>query len=253
MARIIAVANQKGGTGKTTTAVNLGTFFAALGKRVLLVDVDPQGNATSAFGIKPENLAVSIYHALIGKVPAKDVLRGTGILSFDILPASLDLAGANVELLAMPQREFQLKNALEELVREYDIVLIDCPPSLGILTINAMAAASEVLIPVQSEYFALQGIKQLLDTIELIKRNLGVELVISGAFLTMFDRRLKLSRDVAQEVRKTFPGRVFEVEIPRNIDLAEAPIAGKSILQHAPDSEGANAYRRLAQELLENI
>ena len=250
MARIICVINNKGGTGKTTTAVNLPVFLAAMGKKVLLVDLDHQANATYSLGITPRNLPLSVYHALAGQVSPSAIIRKSSFFNYEIMPASPDLAGSTVELVSADNREFKLRQLLEKIQEPYDFIIIDSPPSLGLLTINALCASNEVLIPVQCEYLALEGLGQLLDTINLVKENLGRELKITGALLTMYNRNNKLSREVAKEVRRNFPGYVFDTVIPRQVSLAEAPKFGKTILQYAPTSLAAQAYRELAQEII---
>jgi len=250
MARIISICNQKGGVGKTTTAVNLPVFLAALGKRVLLVDFDHQANATYSLGLSPRNLPLSIYHALAGQVSPSAIIRKSPFFGYEIMPASPDLAGSTVELVMASNREFKLQQLLEKVKESYDFIIIDSPPSLGLLTINALCASKEVLIPVQCEYLALEGLEQLLDTINLVKNNLGQDLKITGALLTMYNRNNKLSREVAKEVRRNFPGYVFDTVIPRQVALAEAPKFGKTILQYAPTSLAAQAYRELAEELI---
>ncbi|MBI2122099.1 MAG: ParA family protein [Candidatus Sungbacteria bacterium] len=250
MARIITLCNQKGGVGKSTSAQNLSVFLAALGKKVLLVDFDPQANTTSGLGFNPRKIEKSIYHALIGKITASDAVKKSGILAVDILPASPALAGASVELVDMRSREYKLKEILEPLRRKYDFIIIDSPPSLGLLTINALTASQKVVIPVQCEYYALEGLADLLRTIQLVNSNLKTRTAILGALLTMYDRKSRLHRAVAKEIRRKFPGYVFEAVIPRNISLAEAPSFGKTILQYDPYSHGAKAYRQLAEEIL---
>lgn len=250
MARIISFCNQKGGVGKSTSCTALSSFLAAMGKRVLLVDIDPQANATSGMNLNPRGLAKSIYHTLIGKVPAETVLKKTGLLSVDILPSSSALAGATVELVDIRNREYKLKEVLEPLRRKYDFIIIDSPPSLGLLTINALVASQKVIVPVQCEYYALEGLADLLRTIQLINANLKTRVAVMGALLTMYDRKSRLHRAVAKEIRRKFPGYVFEAVIPRNISLAEAPSFGKTILQYDPYSHGAKAYRQLAEEIL---
>lgn len=250
MARIIAVANNKGGVGKTTVSYNLPVFLAALGKRVLLIDFDHQANATFSLGFNPRNLPLSVYHALIGQITPNAIIRRSPFFGYDIMPSSPDLAGATVELVNLKDREFRLKQLLEKIQNDYDFIIIDCPPSLGLLTINALCASNEVLIPVQCEYLALEGLEQLLATINLVKNNLGQDLKITGALLTMYSRGNRLSREVAKEIRRNFPGYVFDAVIPRNIALAEAPKFGKTILQFAPVSPAASAYRQLAEELI---
>lgn len=250
MARIISLCNQKGGVGKSTTAQNVSVFLAALGKRVLVVDVDPQANTTSGFGLNPRKLEKSIYHALIGKTQAESIIKKTGILSVDILPSSSALAGAAIELVDMRHREYKLKEVLEPLRRKYDFIIIDSPPSLGLLTINALTAAQKTIVPVQCEYYALEGLADLLRTIQLVNTNLKTKIAVMGALLTMYDRKSRLHRAVAKEIRRKFPGYVFETTIPRNISLAEAPSFGKTILHYDPYSHGAKAYRQLAEEIL---
>lgn len=250
MTRVICIANNKGGVGKTNVSVNLPVFLAALGKKVLLVDFDHQANATFSLGIHPRNLPLSIYHALIGQVSPSAIIRKSPFFGYEIMPASPDLAGATVELVNLPDREFKLRQILEKVKEPYDFIIIDSPPSLGPLTINALCAAKEVLIPVQCEYLALEGLEQLLATINLVKDNLEQDLKITGALLTMYNRQHKLSREVAKEIRRNFPGYVFDTVIPRQICLAESPKFGKTILQYAPTSLAAKAYRELAEELI---
>src|SRR3989338_5182414 len=250
MARIISLCNQKGGVGKSTTAQNLAVFLAAFGKRVLLVDMDPQANTTSGIGLNPRRLEKNVYHALIGKVPAESVIKKTAILSVDILPSSSALAGAAIELVDMKNREYKLKEVLEPIRKKYDFIIIDSPPSLGLLTINSLTAGQKTIIPVQCEYYALEGLADLLRTIQLVNSNLKTRISILGALLTMYDRKSRLHRAVAKEIRRKFPGYVFEAVIPRNISLAEAPSFGKTILQYDPYSHGAKAYRQLAEEIL---
>lgn len=250
MTRIIAVANNKGGVGKTNVSVNLPVFLAALGKRVLLVDFDHQANATFSLGIHPKNLPLSVYHALMGHVTPSAIIRKSPFFGYEIMPASADLAGASVELVNLQDREFKLREVLNKVRDSYDFIIIDSPPSLGPLTINALCAANEVLIPVQCEYLALEGLDQLLNTVKLVKENLGQDLKITGALLTMYNRNNRISREVAKEIRRNFPGYVFDTVIPRQVSLAEAPRYGKTILQYAPTSSAAQSYRELAQELL---
>ncbi len=250
MARIITLCNQKGGVGKSTSATNLGVFIAALGKKVLLVDIDPQANTTSGLGINPRKLEKSIYHVLIGKTPIEEVIKKTPIFSVDLLPSSSALAGATIELIDIKNREYKLKEALELIRKKYDFIIIDSPPSLGLLTVNALTAANKTIIPVQCEYYALEGLADLLQTIQLVNSNLKTRIAVMGALLTMYDRKSRLHRAVAKEIRRKFPGYVFNAIIPRNISLAEAPSFGKSILQYDPYSHGAKAYRQLAEEIL---
>lgn len=251
MARIIAVTNQKGGTGKTTTAINLAAYLVSSGRFVLLVDLDPQGNATSGMGIAPGSVEKSLYHALIEETPnITDLIKKTKVTGYNTICASQDLAGATVDLVNMPNREYRLRNALKSIRTHYDYIIIDSPPSLGLLTVNGLVAAEEVLIPVQCEYYALEGLSQLLNTINLIKINLQPDLSILGALLTMYDSRNRLSHQVAKEVRRHFPGYVFNAVIPRSVKLAESPSYGEPISLFAPDSFGAQGYRQLAQEVI---
>ena len=250
MARIIAMCNAKGGVGKTTSATSLSAFMAAMGKYVLLVDLDPQANATTGAGIKLDPDHPSLYHAMINDHNPELLLKRTSVFGFDVLPASQALAGANVELVEMDYRETRLKKILNSIRTNYDYILIDCPPSLGLLTVNGLAAAEEVIIPVQCEYYALEGLGQLMKTIELVRSGLNPDLQIMGVLLTMYDKRNHLARQVVNEVSKNFPGRVFEAIIPRTISLAEAPSYGKTILQFDPDSKAAKAYKQLAEEII---
>lgn len=247
---IISFINQKGGSGKTTSAINLSAYLASMGHRILLVDLDPQGNATSGLGGDPKSLQ-SIYQVLLGNESLDKVIRQSNIQNLEVVPGSNDLAGASVELVEAENREFRLKRALENFTTyAYDFIFIDCPPSLGILTINGLTASDKVAVPVQCEYFALEGLSQLLKTIDLVKKGLKPDLQILGAFLTMHDRRNSLSWDVIKEVQRNFPYFTFDSIIPRNVSLAEAPSYGKSILEYNPDSHGARAYQALAREFL---
>lgn len=250
MAKVIALINQKGGTGKTTTATNLGAFLAAMGKYVLLVDLDPQANATSGMGFDQENIEKSLYDALIGDEDPMAIIKKTRQFGYELLPSSADLAGATVELVGLSEREFRLHNTLDKIKTNYDYILIDSPPSLGLLTINGLVAADELIIPVQCEYYALEGLGNLLDTVELIRSNLGKDLKIKGALLTMYDKRNRLARHVAKEVQRHFPGKVFDAMIPRCVRLAEAPSHGVSVLQYDQSSTGGKSYRQLAQEVI---
>lgn len=252
MARVIAIVNQKGGVGKTTTSVNLGAYLAQQGKFVLLVDLDPQANATSGLGVDHKNVVSGLYEALSGKINLREVVQATNHDGYRLVPATAALAGANIELVGVEERERYLAKLLDEVRGQYDFILIDCPPSLGLLTINALVAADEVLIPVQAEYFALEGLGQLFETINLVKENLKPSLSILGAVITMFDSRNKLSEAVMTELYKFFPNKIFRSVIPRNVRLAEAPSHGKSILTYDRGSKGATAYERLAKELIEH-
>ena len=253
MAKVIAVVNQKGGVGKTTTAVNLGAYLAEHGKYVLLIDLDPQANASSGLGIDYRNITKGIYEAISGQYLLREVLHQTDHLGFRVAPATPSLAGANVELVGVENREFCLAEAILEVRGEYDYILIDCPPSLGLLTLNGLVASDYVLIPVQAEYYALEGLGQLIETINLVQANLKPELSILGAVITMFDKRISLSEQVMQELYRFFPNKIFRTTIPRNVRLTEAPSHGKSILHYDPTSTGAKAYSKLAKEFIEII
>ena len=251
MGKIYAVVNQKGGVGKTTSAVNITAALTEAGKKVLLCDFDPQANATSGLGVEKRKLKQSVYDVIINDAPVADVVAETKF--GDVLPSSADLAGAGVELLSMPEPNFRLKHALEQLRSRYDVILIDCPPSLELLTINALAAADGILVPVQCEYYALEGLADLMTTMRLMKKRINPALEIFGVVLTMFDGRTNFSTQVAQEVRRHFPGKVFATVIPRNIRLAEAPSHGLPVTVYDRSSRGAQAYRALTEEIIRKL
>ncbi|MBI2416167.1 MAG: ParA family protein [Candidatus Kerfeldbacteria bacterium] len=253
MARIIAFANQKGGVGKTTSAINVASFLALGGKHVLVVDIDPQANATQGFGINPRQLERGIYNVLVGQDNIRNTLFQTELEQLHIAPATIALAGATIELVNVAEREYKLDQALQSIQMYYDYIIVDCPPSLDLLTLNGLVAARWIMIPVQCEYYALEGLGQLLATIELVQQNLQSQLQIGGAIVTMFDRRNALSRQVIQEVQQHFPFHVFEAVIPRNVTLAEAPSYGKPIALYEPRSTGGKAYRRLADEIIQRV
>ena len=251
MARVIAIANQKGGVGKTTTAVNLAASLAAAEQRILLVDGDPQGNATSGIGITKDQIRDTTYEVLLGSADAEQAIaHGVQFRQLDVIPATPDLAGAEVELVDRPERERRMREALAPVRDRYDYILIDCPPSLGLITVNMLAAADALLIPLQCEYYALEGLSQLLNTVHLVQRGINAGLGIDGVLLTMYDARLNLSRQVAADAREYFGTKVFENVIPRNIRLAEAPSFGKPIILYDVASIGAQAYMNVARELL---
>jgi len=250
MPHIYALANQKGGVGKTTTAINLGAYLAARSQRVLLVDIDPQANATSSLGFDKNASRPSIYDCLLDATPMAEVINLTNLVRLDLVPSSPALAGAEVELVSIPEREHLLRRALAPLLERYDYILVDCPPSLGLLTINALTAADSVLIPVQCEYLALEGLSQLTRTIELVRQGLNPRLKIAGLLLTMYDSRTHLAQQVADQVRQHFGERVFRALIPRSVRLSEAPSYGEPISTYAPRSPGALAYEAVVAEML---
>ncbi|MBN1387806.1 MAG: ParA family protein [Bacteroidales bacterium] len=251
MARIISLANQKGGVGKTTTAINLAASLAALDKKVLVVDFDPQANATSGFGIDTRKLDKTIYDCIINDVEPSTAIIGTEIDNLELIPSNIDLVGAEIEMLNTEQRESILKNVLKNIPDKYDYTLVDCSPSLGLLTVNALTASNSVIVPVQCEYFALEGLGKLLNTIKIIQKNLNKSLSIEGFLLTMYDSRLRLSNQVVEEVRKHFQQMVFDTIIQRNVKLSEAPSYGQPAILYDAESRGAVNYLNLAQELIE--
>lgn len=254
MARVICIANQKGGVGKTTSSVNLSSALAEMGRRVLLIDMDPQGNASSGLGLKKyETQQKSVYQVLIGELTAEEAIQNSNTAGLDMLTANPDLVGAEIELVDMPHREFRLKHALQKLQEKYDYMLIDCPPSLGLLTVNAFSSADTFLVPLQCEYYALEGLSQLLNTAGLIKKSLNPSLRIEGILLTMFDTRNNLSHQVVSEIQTHFGDKVFSAVIPRNVRLSEAPSHGQSILQYDSKSIGSKKYRELAAELDQRV
>ncbi|RMG78309.1 MAG: ParA family protein [Bacteroidetes bacterium] len=251
MGKIIAVANQKGGVGKTTTAINLGASLGVLEKKTLIVDADPQANATSGVGFDPRNIKASIYECLISEIEPKDTILNTENPNLDIIPAHIDLVGAEIEMIGLPNREKMMRNALEKIKNEYDFIIIDCSPSLGLITLNALTAADSVIIPVQCEYFALEGLGKLLNTIKIVQSRLNPQLSIEGMLLTMYDQRLRLANQVVEEVKVHFQDMVFDTIIHRNTRLGEAPSHGETIIMHDSASKGAINYLNLAREILQ--
>ncbi|MCH5156602.1 MAG: ParA family protein [Clostridiales bacterium] len=251
MGKIIAFSNQKGGVGKTTTVINLAAYVAMWKRKVLIVDFDPQGNATSGFGVEKNNLEQTCYDVLMGDNQAKEVILPTMIDNLWILPSNSDLAGAEVDLVSVPSRERVLKHALEPIKDDYDYIFIDCPPSLGLLTLNALVASDSVIIPIQSEFFALEGVAQLLNTFKLVKQRLNPQISINGVVLTMCDMRTTLSKQVTAEIKKYFNDKIYTTPVPRNIKLVESPSFGVPVVLHAPHSSGALAYQALARQFIE--
>ncbi len=251
MTKVIAIANQKGGVGKTTTAINLAASLGVLEKKVLIVDADPQANASSGLGHDPRNVKTSIYECLVGEVESKDIILETASPNVDILPSHIDLVGAELEMINLPNREFMLKAAIDKVKNDYDFVIIDCSPSLGLITINSLVASDSVVIPVQCEYFALEGLGKLMNTIRIVQRKLNKELEIEGILLTMYDSRLNLANQVVEEVKTHFQQMVFDTIVHRNIKLGEAPSHGESVVMLDASSKGAVNYLNLAKELLQ--
>ena len=250
--RVIAIANQKGGVGKSTTAVNLTSYLGQFGFKTLIVDMDPQSNTTSGLGIIDISGKSSIYNVLISGENILQVIIKTEYKNLEAVPSSIQLAGAEVELVTSMKREYKLKEAIDKYKKDYDYIVIDCPPALGLLTINALSAATEVIIPIQCEYYALEGLGQLINTIKLVRENLNSDLVIAGALMTMYDPRIKLAEQVITEVRKYFPDKVYKTIIPRNVRLSEAPSYGKPIFLYDPECKGAQAYKSFTKEVIEN-
>ena len=251
MGKVISVANQKGGVGKTTTAVNLSALLAKKGKKVLLIDTDPQGNATSGVGVD-KTVSFSVYDVLVDDVEIENTLQLTEMKNLEVCPSNINVAGAEVQLVSKENREYKLKEKIEKIKNDYDYVIIDCPPSLGLVTLNAFTASDSVLIPIQCEYYALEGLGQLINTINLVKKRLNKELVIEGALLTMYDARTNLSNQVVKEVKKYFEDKVYKTVIPRNVRLSEAPSYGMPISLYDARSKGAKAYDKLTKEFLKN-
>ena len=251
MGKVISVANQKGGVGKTTTAVNLSALLAKKGKKVLLIDTDPQGNATSGVGVD-KTVSFSVYDVLVDDVEIVNTLQLTEMKNLEVCPSNINVAGAEVQLVSKENREYKLKEKIEKIKNDYDYVIIDCPPSLGLVTLNAFTASDSVLIPIQCEYYALEGLGQLINTINLVKKRLNKELVIEGALLTMYDARTNLSNQVVKEVKNYFDDKVYKTVIPRNVKLSEAPSYGMPIIIYDPKSKGAKCYEKLGKELIKN-
>lgn len=251
MGKVIAIANQKGGVGKTTTAVNLSACLGKQGKKTLLIDIDPQGNTTSGLGIDPRSVESSVYDCIINDVPMSEVLIDTGFDNLWICPSNIDLAGAELELVMKDNREFVLKNSIKEIKDKFDFIFIDCPPALGLITLNSFSAADSVLVPIQCEYYALEGLSQLTNTIKMVKQKLNPDLTLEGVLMTMFDARTNLSIQVVDEVKKFFKEKVYGTIIPRNVRLSEAPSFGQPIIEYDKHSKGAECYTYLAEEVIE--
>ncbi len=251
MGKIVCFSNQKGGVGKTTTAINMSAYVAMEGKKVLLIDFDPQGNSTSGYGVEKNQLQLTCYDFLMGDCSAQEVIMPTIIENLSILPCNIDLAAAEVDLVTVPARESALKRGLEGIKNDYDFIFIDCPPSLGLLTLNALVASDSVIIPIQSEFFALEGLSQLMNTIKIVKQRLNATLTINGVVLTMYDSRTTMSKQVTAEIYKYFGDKIYTVPVPRNVRLVESPSFGVPISVHAPHSNGAAAYKELARQFLQ--
>ena len=251
MGKIMSFSNQKGGVGKTTTAINMAAYAANAGRKVLLVDFDPQGNATSGYGLEKNALQNTVYNLLLGECSFSDVIFDTEVENLHIIPSSIDLAAAEVDLVSMPRRESRLKDALAPIKNNYDYIFIDCPPSLGLITLNALVASDEVIIPIQSEFFALEGLVQLMNTIKIVKQRLNANLTINGVVLTMHDTRTSMSKQVTEELYKYFGDKIYTVPVPRNIKLVESPSFGVPVMLHAPKCAGANAYCAFTNQFLQ--
>lgn len=251
LAKVIAIANQKGGVGKTTTAVNLSSCLAYKGKKVLVIDIDPQGNTSSGLGVDKKNISHSVYDVIINDEPIENTLLNTCVENLTLCPSNIQLAGAEVELVSLISRENRLKSALYYVRKQYDFIIIDCPPSLGLLTLNSLTAADTILVPIQCEYYALEGLSQLMNTVKLVQRHLNPELEVEGVVLTMFDARTNLSIQVVEEVKKYFRNKVYRTVIPRNVRLSEAPSFGLPIILYDPKSKGAECYIELAEEVIQ--